>query len=595
MTKRYGFLSGLCIGAALLGGSSAMAQTTAPAVPSAQAGQAADQRVVAIYTAEWDWRQKEMGLSPDGGRGMNADKLPTVTAATYARRLAYWDKALAELARVPFDQLSVTEKVNAEVFRAQIQAMADNARYKTYEAPFNSDTFFWTINPRAPFRTAEEYRKYLSRLKDVPRYFDEQTTNMKAGLKRGFTVPKVSTLGREKTIEPYMAADTTNPLYEVFAKMPDSIPAAEQAQLKTQAQAVIRDTVAPAYVKFHTFFVKTYQPGARDNIAAESLPDGKAYYQARIEEFTTTTLTAEEIHQIGLKEVARIRADMEATMKASGFKGTFPEFLVFLRTDPQFYPKTPHELLAFSSYVAKRVDGKLKDQFNLLPRYRFTILPVPDNVAPIYTSGRGGLDSCLMNTYNLPSRPLYNLTALTLHECEPGHSFQAALALEAPALAPFRRNSGFSAWGEGWALYCEWLGTVMGMYDTPYEEFGRQTFEMWRAARLVIDTGIHHYGWTRQQAIDYLSENTALAHDDIVNEVDRYIAWPGQALAYKLGELSIRKLRTKAQAELGDKFDPRTFHDKILELGSVPLPTLEEQIGAFIAEQKAVIKATPAT
>jgi uncharacterized protein (DUF885 family) len=275
MTKRHGFLSGFGMGVALLCSSTAMAQTTAPKAPAALVGQTADQRVVAIYTAEWEWRQKEMGLSPDGGRGMNAETLPSVTAEIYARRLAYWDRALAELAKVPFAQLSVTEKINAEVFRAQVQAMADNARYKTYEAPFNSDTFFWTLNPRAPFRTVAEYRKYLSRLKDVPRYFDEQTTNMKAGLKRGFTVPKVSTLGREKTIEPYMAADTTNPLYEVFAKMPDSIPAAEQAQLQAEAKAAIHDTVAPAYVKFHTFFVKEYQPKARDNIAAESLPDGK--------------------------------------------------------------------------------------------------------------------------------------------------------------------------------------------------------------------------------------------------------------------------------------------------------------------------------
>ncbi|MFT4077356.1 MAG: DUF885 family protein [Asticcacaulis sp.] len=594
MAKRIGLISGICMGVALACGVPALAQT-APAAPAASQNQTADQRVIAIYSAEWDWRRKELGLSADGTfRGMNSDTLPSVTPETYARRLAYWDKALADLAKVSFDQLSDTERVNAEVFRAQVSAFADDARFKTYEAPINSDTFFWTLNPRAPFKTAEEYRHYLNRLKDIPRYFDEQTANMKAGLKRGYTVPKVSTLGREKTLEPYMAGDTSNPLYDVFARMPDSISAADQAQIQAEAKTVIHDVAPPAYVRFHTFFVKDYQPNARDNIAAESLPDGKAYYQSRIREYTTTDYTPEQIHEIGLKEVARIRADMEATMKASGFKGTFPEFLVFLRTDPQFYPKTPHELLAFSAYVAKRVDGKLKDQFNLLPRYRFTILPVPDNIAPIYTSGRGGLDSCLMNTYNLPSRPLYNLTALTLHECIPGHSFQAALALEAPERPAFRRTAGFSAYGEGWALYCEWLGTVMQMYDTPYEEFGRETFEMWRAARLVIDTGIHHYGWSRQQAIDYLTENTALAHDDIVNEVDRYIAWPGQALAYKLGELSIRNLRAKAQVALGTHFDPRPFHDKILELGSVPLPTLEEEMNAFIATQKAAIKTDPA-
>jgi uncharacterized protein (DUF885 family) len=278
---------------------------------------------------------------------------------------------------------------------------------------------------------------------------------------------------------------------------------------------------------------------------------------------------------------------MKATIAKTGFKGSFPEFLQFLRSDPRFYAKTPAELLGFASYVAKRMDGKLKDVFTVLPRYRFTIRPVPDAIAPIYTSGRGGLSACLFNTYDLKSRPLYNLTSLVLHECVPGHSHQAAMALEAPDRPAFRRETYFSGYGEGWGLYTEWLGTKLGMYETPYDEFGRETFEMWRAARLVIDTGMHSMGWSRQQAIDYLASHTALAQLDIENEVDRYISWPGQALAYKLGELKMRELRGLAETELGPKFDQRTFHDTLLAMGSVPLPVMEREMKAWIAAAKA--------
>jgi len=343
----------------------------------------------------------------------------------------------------------------------------------------------------------------------------------------------------------------------------------------------------PAYAKLLGFMRNDYIPGTRTGIAAADLPDGRAFYRDQIREYTTLDLGPEAIHAIGLKEVERIDADMKATIAKTGFKGSFPEFLQFLRSDPQFYARTPAELLGFAAYVAKRMDGRLKDVFTTLPRYRFTIRPVPDAIAPIYTSGRGGLSACLFNTYDLKSRPLYNLTALVLHECVPGHSHQAAMALEAPDRPPFRRETYFSGYGEGWGLYTEWLGTKLGMYETPYEEFGRETFEMWRAARLVIDTGIHSMGWSRQQAIDYLASHTALAQLDIENEVDRYISWPGQALAYKLGELKMRELRGLAEAELGTKFDQRRFHDTLLNMGSVPLPAMESEMKAWIAAEKA--------
>ena len=561
------------------------AQPAASAQPTA-----ADLKLKAIYDAEWTWRMNEEARAPGSRRGSDGatDHLPSVTAADEQRRYAYWTNVLKQVDAIPDDQLSHEERINKAVFRTSVWQQATDIRYKTYEAPFNSDSFFWaSLSPRTPYTTADQYRRYLGRMKDLPRYFDENIENMRAGLKRGYSVPRVTIEGRDTTIEPFTAADTTNPFYKAFAAMPDSIPADQRAALQAEAQEAIRTSIAPAYAKLLRFMRTEYMPKARTSIAATALPDGKAFYQDQIRYYTTLDLTPEQIHAIGLKEVARIDADMKKTMKDAGFNGSFKEFLQFLRTDPQFYAKTPRELLSYSAYVAKKMDGKLKDTFNLLPRYRFTILPVPDEIAPIYTSGRGGLESCLMNTYDLPSRPLYNLTALTLHECNPGHSFQAAYALEAPDRPAFRGETYFSGYGEGWGLYTEWLGTKLGMYETPYEEFGRETFEMWRAARLVIDTGMHSMGWTRQQAIDYLADHTALAKLDIRNEVDRYISWPGQALAYKLGELSIRRMRARAEAELGDRFDQRPFHDTLLSMGSVPLPVMESELERFIQAEKA--------
>jgi len=377
--------------------------------------------------------------------------------------------------------------------------------------------------------------------------------------------------------------------------MPSNISASEAAKLQAEGKAAIAQAVTPAYRKLLSFWLSEYVPGARQAVSARDLPQGDAYYRAEIREYTTLELSPEEIHQIGLKEVARIEADMQRTMRDSGFKGSFAEFLTFLRTDPQFIARNPDDLLGVSAYAAKRVDGKLDDYFELLPRRRFTIIPVPDALAPFYTSGRGGLDSCQMNTYNLKVRPLYNIPALTLHECVPGHSFQAALAAEGKSLPRFRRNIYFSGYGEGWGLYTEYLGIEMGIYRTPYERFGQQSYEMWRAARLVIDTGLHRYGWSRQQAIDYLAGHTALSTHEIQTEVDRYISWPGQALAYKLGELTIRRVRAKAEAELGTRFDIKKFHSMILALGSVPLPELEAQVDGFIAESKTAEGAKPAS
>ena len=557
--------------------------STAPAAwAQAKPSASADARLRALYTEEWNWRQKEFL------RGGASDRFARVDEASQQARLAYWRRILARLDEIPFNQLSAEEKVNAQIFRTSIREQISDIQYRTYEAPFNSDTFFWTsFTPRQGFANAAAYRSYLARLRDVPRYFDEQIVNMRAGLARGYTVPRVSVIGRDQTIEPYVKGDDSNPLFAPFTQMPAAIPVAEQTALRSEASTVIRDIVAPAYAKLLKMIREEYLVKANTSLAATSLPDGAAFYQAQIEKHTTLTLTPKEIHDIGLKEVARIEAEMRAVKERARFAGTMAEFFTFLRTDPQFYAKTPRELLSYSAYVSKKADDKLAETIGFLPRRRHGIRPVPDAIAPIYTGGRGGLEACLMNTYNLPARPLYTLAALTLHECTPGHSFQAALALEGPERPAFRRGTSFSGYGEGWGLYVEWLGTIMGIYETPYEDMGRLSYEMWRACRLVIDTGIHAFGWTREQAMTYLRDRAALSEHEITTEIDRYIAWPGQALAYKLGELQIRRHRREAEEKLGAKFDQRRFHDTILAIGSVPLPVLEQHMKDFIAAELA--------
>lgn len=546
----------------------------------------ADAALRRLYDTEWTWRQKEMARQDlDDGASEAADHLPRVDAASETARIGYWTRTLAALDAIPVAQLSPEEAINAAVFRTSLEAFVASGRYRVWEMPFNADSNFWSgLNGRAGYRKADDYRRYLGRMRDLPRYFDEQIANMRAGLARGFSVPRATLVGRDASIAAYAVTDAVrNPFFLPFADMPTVIPAADQAALRRDAQVVIAQSVVPAYAKLLTFFRTEYLPRTRTTLAAEAMPDGKAFYQAQIREYTTLDLTADQIHGIGLKEVARITAEMETTKAAAGFKGSLATFIRFLRTDPQFYARTPDELLGVSAFAAKRVDGQLKYTIGLLPRYRFTIRPVPDAIAPYYTAGRGGLESCLMNTYDLKSRPLYQIPALTLHECNPGHSFQAALALEGPNRPAFRRETYFSGYGEGWGLYTEWLGTVMGIYRTPYEAFGRLSYEMWRACRLVIDTGIHHDGWTRAQAITYLASHTALSQHEVETEVDRYISWPGQALAYKLGEMTIRRKRADAERRLGPAFDQRWFHDVVLGTGSVPLPVLEQQIDLWIA------------
>jgi len=557
----------------------------------------ADQRFENLYKTEWAWRQQQFpGLdNEDREAGDKDDRLPAVDAKAQTARLTYWDDVLKKLAAIAPAELSPENRINYAVYKPQIENLAAGLRFHDYEMPLNSDSQFWTdlrFMADRPLKTAAAARAYIARLNDVPRYFDEQIVNMRAGLKRGFSVPRAVLEGRDVSITTF--TDVKKPedsdFYKPFATLPSTISADEQAALRADAAKAIREKVLPSYAKLLKFYREEYLPHARTTLAAEALPDGKAFYRQQIKEYTTLDLDPEAIHAIGLKEVARIDAEMKTTMQATGFKGDFPAFLKFLRTDPQFYPKTPEELLMRASWIAKRVDAKIGQYVGTLPRGRFGIEPVPAALAPFWTAGRGSAHTYWVNTYDLPSRPLYNLTALTLHESSPGHSLQGALAQEAKAQPDFRTHSYISAYGEGWALYCEKLGKEMGIYQTPYDDFGRETYEMWRAARLVIDTGLHHKGWTRQQAIDYLASHTALSQHEIETEVDRYISWPGQALSYKLGEIKIVELRARAEKELGAKFDIRGFHDAILEMGSVPLPLLEQHIDAYIAATKAKAK-----
>jgi uncharacterized protein (DUF885 family) len=546
----------------------------------------ADSRLQAIYRDEWAWREEQFPDTEDAQKSIQ-DHLPKVDAVNQEKRLAMWQDVLKKLDAVPRSELSTGEQLNYDIYRPQIEALITEQKFREYEMPANSDTTFWTdlgYTARRPYRSLQDYRNWLSQMKDIPRYFHEQTENMRAGLKRGFTPPHVTLEGRDASITTVTEATPEGSLfYTPFKEMP-GISESDQKALREQAVAVIRDTVQPAYRELLTFFRNEYLPGTRTTLAAYDLPEGKAYYQSRILQFTTLSQDPAQIHAFGEAEVARLHGQMLAAMKETGFSGDFPAFLAFLRKDPQFYAKTPEELLMRASFIAKRFDGKASQYFGLLPRARFAIKPVPDDLAPFYTSGRGGPGVYLLNTYNLPGRPLYNLTALTLHESAPGHAFQMPIALEHKDQPAFRQHTYLSSYGEGWALYCEILGVEMGMYDTPYDRFGMLNYQIWRAARLVVDTGIHAQGWSRDKAIAYFREYTALPLHEIDTEIDRYIAWPAQALSYYLGEDAILKSRAKAEKELGDKFNVRAFHDAILELGSVPIPVLQARVDRFIAD-----------
>jgi len=553
----------------------------------ALAANADDAKFNAISAREYAWARA------DGSGGENDERvaphLQDVRPAAQAKRLAYLEQVLAELDALKPANLSPPVAVDYAVYRFDIETRAAALKSRDYEMPANSDSSFWSdlgYSARSQFRTETDFRNWLNQLHEIPAWFEEQIANMRRGEARGFTPPRVTLAGRDAAVAQVANAANAEDsfLYLPFKQMPAAIPAATQAAMRAEAKQAIEQQDLPAYRALLAYLRNDYIPHARTSLAAEALPDGKAWYAQQIKAYATVDLTPDQIHDVGLREVAAIHAEMLDVMRQAGFQGDLPAFLHFLRTDPRFYAKTPQDLLDRAAWTAKLVDGKVGQYIGRLPRRRFAIVPVPADIAPFYTAGRGGPGEYLVNTYDLPSRPLYQLPALTLHESAPGHAFQMPLAQENKAAAPFRQSIYISAYGEGWALYCERLGDEMGIYQTPYERFGMLSYQMWRAARLVVDTGIHHKGWTRERALAFLHDNTALSDHEIETEVDRYISWPGQALSYYLGEMAIRQGRAKAEAALGAKFNLRAFHDAVLELGSVPLPVLTARIDRFIAE-----------
>ncbi len=566
-----------------LAGAAILAVFSAPLA----AHESADDELAALTDGYYKYQIEQSGrIEEADGSTSQGNRLASVTPAAFEARAAKAAEFLARLEELDTDEFSDDARIDAAVFRHLLETQIGDARFREWEMPFDSDNNFWSyLAGQRGFQTVEEYERYIARMRDIPRFFAEQKANARDGLRRGFSVPRVTLEGRDASLAAYVVEDPeSSPFWRPFVQMPARFDAAVAADLATRARDAIANDVTPAYADFLDFFRTEYLPQTRTTLGASDTPDGAAYYQQQIEEFTTLDLTADEIHRIGLDEVARITAAMEAVKEEAGFDATLQEFIRFLRTDPQFVADTPDELMGVAAYTAKRVDDRLDEYFGFLPRYRHGLRPVDPAIAPFYTAGRGGLEFCQINTYDLPSRPVYNIPALTMHECAPGHSFQAAIALEREEAPQFRRQVYFSGFGEGWGLYVEYLGNEMGIYRTPYERFGQLSYEMWRAVRLVIDTGIHQYGWSRDRAVEYLASRTALSEHEVGTEVDRYISWPGQALSYKLGELTIRRVRTKAEAELGEDFDIRKFHDVVLSLGSVPLPVLEARIDRFIAD-----------
>jgi uncharacterized protein (DUF885 family) len=572
----------------IFAGTMPVAALIAASAPALMGAESPGKRFEAIYTAEWAWRQAEFSDDDDAKAGVSAT-LPDESATAQARRLTYWRDVQSRLAAINPADLDAEDRVNFAIYSAQIDTLVASQVWRDWEKPLNSDTAFWsdlTGVAHRTFHTEDDYRNYIARLRQFPRYFDDQIANMRAGLARGFTPPKVTLKGRDLSVASIANAPSSEATvyFKPFKTFPATIPPDRVAALRAQGAAAIAEAVIPAHRKLLAFLRDEYIPGAREALGANALPGGRDYYQSKILEFTTLDWSPERIHALGLSEIAEIRGRMEAVRAEVKFDGDLTAFLVHLRGDPRFYVTTPQALLDRAAWIAKTFDGKAADWFGRLPRRRFAIVPVPDDIAPFYTAGRGGPGVYLVNTYDLPSRPLYALPALTLHESAPGHAFQMPLAEENTRLPAFRRESYISAFGEGWALYCERLGEEMGMYETPYERFGMLSYQAWRAARLVVDTGVHTQGWSRERAVAYLANNTALSDHEVGTEVDRYIAWPGQALSYYLGQMTILAGRRKAEAALGLRFDIRAFHDTVLQLGSAPMPVLTERIDRFIAE-----------
>ncbi|WP_029036716.1 DUF885 domain-containing protein [Salinimicrobium xinjiangense] len=527
------------------------------------------------------------------GYDRKANPLGLYTEENYKKEAEFARERLKELEKISKKALSETEKISAELLRYKLQETVDFYQYEAYLNPLLSDAGFHVSLPYhvRDFSNYNQVKDYLNKLNAIPAYVDQHLVLLRKGIQKGNLQPAVIFKGYEGTYNDQIVDDPKQSYYySPFLNLPPIMSQQQKDSVLAAAEIAVAKNVIPQFRRVKQFFETEYLPAARKSLGVSEIPGGREYYQNRLNYYTTLDLSAEEIHQMGLEEVARINAEMKEIIAEVGFEGTFEDFIHFLRTDEQFYAKTGEELLKEARDISKRLDAQLPKFFKTLPRRPYGVAPVPDAIAPKYTTGRyvGGGDDTepgyyWVNTYNLSNRPLYVLPALTAHEAVPGHHLQISLNKElGDSIPKFRRNFYLSAFGEGWGLYSEFLAEEMGIYRTPYERFGKLTYEQWRAGRLVVDTGIHALGWTREQAVEFLRSNTALSMHNINTEVDRYISWPGQAVSYKIGEIKIRELRKKAEEALGQDFDIRKFHEVILEQGTVTLPIMEERVEAYI-------------
>jgi len=514
-----------------------------------------------------------------------------------------WDETMrafdARIEAIDPAELPADQQANYAVLAYTLNSAVAVPRATTAMIPFTNDSGFHTAPGFAALttrvRSVEEAEAWIAKLEALPAYLQQQQNWLNRAIEAGYTQPREILQGVADQIEAQIVPAQESQLLVPIANMPTSIPAEHRERLHAQALSVVETTALPALEALHVYFTQTYMPAARETLGARSMPNGEDFYRALVRQHTTLDLTPEQVHERGQAEVARIRAEMETVIAETGFEGSFAEFLEFLRTDPQFYAQSERELMMVASFLSKKADDAMPRFFNHLPRLSYGVRPVPAAIAPNYTTGRywpgnaetGQAGGYMVNTYRLDQRPLYEMPALTVHEAVPGHHHQIAIAQELESVPDFRRRAYITAFGEGWGLYTEFLGVDMGMYETPYEHFGRLTYEMWRACRLVADTGIHWYGWSRDEAEACFLENSALAPLNITNEVSRYISWPGQALAYKTGELLIRELRAEGEARYGAGFDLPGFHDHLLEEGAVPLGYLETKMRVWLDQQNA--------
>jgi uncharacterized protein (DUF885 family) len=582
---------------------------------SASAGVSAKEsvRLKQFFADDWNyWLAAYPEFATAVGASGYNDRWTDDSLAAVAARVAHIQTALQTLASIDRSQLSAEDQLNWDLYKRTLSEAAEGYRYHYEPNPFASvsqgnllrpedqmggvQTGILQVIEMMPAARAEDYENIVKRLRGVPAVVDQTIAQMQEGLKQHDTPAKVVLRDVPKQISDQIVDDPdSSPLLGAFQHFPDTVPAADQKRLHDEARAAFRDDFVPAFRKLHDYMVNDYIPHCVDTISISDLPGGAANYAYNVQWHTTTDLTPQEIHQIGLDQVKRIHAQMEQVMAETGFHGTMQDFFHFLDTDPQFFFTNAHDLLMAYRDLDKRIDPQLPQIIGTLPRLTYGVQPVPDAIAPSQTSayyqpgapeiGRPGW--FYVNTYDLPHRPKWEMESLALHESVPGHHLQIMLAAEMKDMPEFRKQMEYTAYTEGWALYCETMGSELGLYTDPYQKFGQLANEMWRAVRLVVDTGIHSEGWSREQAIQYFHDNTSISEHNATVEVDRYIVWPGQALGYKIGQMEFRRLRTEAEQHLGARFDERAFHDEVLGEGALPMDVLATRVHAWIAAQLA--------